>query len=102
MLGVTAKKPVSRSWGTQRKAVESSFKALGSDVLAGHAIPLVAGLRKLAEACDHDPSDEKLWREYRAWLEDLREVAADAGPNDLDDLIDSLRASVGDGENPRS
>ena len=77
------------------------MKALGSDVLAGHAIPVVAGCRKLADACDHDPSDERLWREYRAWLDDLREVAADVGPSDLDVLIDSLRASVGDSENPK-
>lgn len=83
-------------------AVARFEDVLGSDLLAGHVVPLVVGLRRLAQMLDEDPRNDRLWREFRGVLKDIREVVGDGGPSDLDVLIDGLRASVGDDQNPQS
>lgn len=87
-------------WGGNRRAVEAAVARLGSDVLEGDLLPLVEATRELASLLDVDPVRMDVWHQYRMFLRDLREAAAGGGSDELDALIEGLRASVGDGENP--
>ena len=86
--------------GRNRRAVAETVKALRD---AGRLEPvdraLVVAAETLADAVDAMPENASLWREFRASLSDLREVARDTAGDDLDALIDGLRAEVGDSSN---
>lgn len=64
---------------------------------------LVTGLLALAGACDEDPLNAALWREYRAFVQAVREAAAGGSDDDTTAFIVSVqtprRAPVGNGKN---
>lgn len=83
--------------GPNRKAVGAVIRAMQQ---LGHLEDVdaawVAAVKSIADAVDDDTANASLWREYRALLTQLRVLGQADGPNDLDSLIDALRAPVGD------
>lgn len=91
--------------GDTRKAVESTIKALKKaqkiDVDGVHA-SLVATCLALAEQVDDDPSNARLWKEFRAADEALRGLDATSNVDAVAELLRSLSAPVGDAAKPAS
>ena len=80
------------------EAVEAFVGSLPRDSLGVSVLPIVEAVRVLAGVLDEQP-DEKLFREFRFWFQDLREATSDGGVEF--DVIAELRASLGDLEDSR-
>ena len=79
--------------------LERTLKALRQDdVLEDVDEALVAAARGLAAAVDADPGNGALWREYRAVLASLKEVAAGGIDDEAAAFLRavSVRTSLGD------
>lgn len=88
--------------GPNRKAAEKTIKALRDAGVLEHVDEIrVVAVQSLATACDAQPDNASLWREYRAAEAALRETTH----GDTDEfavLLADLSAEVGDQTNRRS
>lgn len=66
------------------------------DVLRDVHAAMVESAVGLARAVDVDPHNAALWREYRAAVRDLKELADDDGSDELQDLYARITAKAGD------
>lgn len=82
--------------GPQRRAVERTLRMLkGEGTLDRIPDALVELCRGVADACDCEPGNAALWREFRAALDDLREAAAGAPDDDTADFLISIQTPRG-------
>jgi hypothetical protein len=91
---------------TNREAAELAVEALrASGRLEDLDEPLATAVLALASAVD-EGGDDKLWREYRAFVQALREVALGGSDDDTTEFIFSVqtpgRAKVGNAKNAKS
>lgn len=83
--------------GTNRTAVDGTLHALReSGRLSDEHAALVALAQSLADAVDEAPGNASLWREYRGAVADLSRLAAAGESDALKDLVDRVRAPMGD------
>lgn len=86
--------------GPNRRAVDDTLDAFRAEgrITAEHAA-LVQLVQSLADACDREPRNASLWREYRGAVTDLGRLAQDGAADAFADLVNRLRSPVGDASN---
>ncbi len=81
--------------GPNRRAAELTIAALReSGLLEADSEAVAAAFLALASAVDMPEAKADLWREYRAFGNALREVAAGGSDDDTQDFLISVRTPV--------